>query len=166
MTSAPNWLPPLVLFTDFDGNWEVYEEELYRFFSRDFIDSKPFYDGKNVGLLHRPSFDGKDGTFWHIISDGKIEEDRLPNLRRCGCIRWPRPIIENSKDNQIKVWEKRKGGKRKVLLWLEDSDYLVILLMRPTHMLFLSSYPIEYPHTKRRLIKEYNHWKKVSTAST
>lgn len=36
--------------------------------------------------------DGKEATFWHMIQEGRIEEDRTPDIRRCERIRWPKPI--------------------------------------------------------------------------
>jgi len=38
-----------------------------------------------------------------------------------------RPVIENESDVSIKVWENRRGGGRRICLWLESEDYLVIL---------------------------------------
>src|SRR4030066_170192 len=64
---------------------------------------------KNRGIVEK----GKEATFWHLISEGKSEKDRLPDLRRCERIRWPRPIIEHHDRLTIKFWgPERKGGKR------------------------------------------------------
>lgn len=94
MTSIPDWLPPLVLFTDYGGNWNRYVEALYSYFKQDFVDSSPSFRGTQLALKRHPMEHGKEATFWHLISEGQVEDKRVPNLRRCERIRWPRPIIE------------------------------------------------------------------------
>ena len=49
MSEAPDWLPPLVLFNDFGGDWDAYLEAIYAWFKRDFIDSKPCVSGTTAG---------------------------------------------------------------------------------------------------------------------
>ncbi|MGD1105344.1 MAG: hypothetical protein ABSA59_25135, partial [Terriglobia bacterium] len=78
------WLPPLVCLPDYGGDWNTYVEAVYRFFRQDFVVSEPQFQGKRCGLLNpQRRGDGREGTFWHLISEGNIENDRLPNLRRC-----------------------------------------------------------------------------------
>ena len=89
-----SWLPPLVLLESFGGNWTEYIEEVYAQFKRDFVDSKPSFRGVRMGLKRYPMEQGKEGTFWHMTSEGKVEADRLPDLRRCERIGWPRTLIE------------------------------------------------------------------------
>ena len=86
------WLPPLVLF---GGDWDVYEEEIYNWFRRDFVESKPAFPNHRVALKRLPMFKNKEATFWHFISAGPAENDRVPDMRRCERIRWPKPIIES-----------------------------------------------------------------------
>ncbi|MNH30689.1 hypothetical protein D3C79_909980 [compost metagenome] len=45
---------------------------------------------KRLGLKRHPVIQGKEATFWHMISEGNDEAERLPDLRRCERIRWPR----------------------------------------------------------------------------
>lgn len=153
------WLPDLVLFSDYHGNWEEYVEVLYQYFCTDFVRSRPNYQGKKVVLSRQPLILGKDATFWHIISEGKIEEERIPDLRRCERIRWPKPIIEHAhQETGIKVWENtRKNGKR-VCLWFEEVDYLVILAIRKGYFMLMTAYLVEQPHRKRKLQKEYEQY--------
>ena len=61
-----------------------------------------------------------------MISEGSVEEERTPDLRRMERIRWPAPVIEHSDDGVIKVWRnQRRRNETRILLWLEELDYLV-----------------------------------------
>jgi hypothetical protein len=45
VTEKVEWLPPLVLFEDYGGNWDQYLDVLYKFFKEAFIDSSPTLEG-------------------------------------------------------------------------------------------------------------------------
>jgi len=119
--SPPEWLPPLF---HFKGNWALYLNALYELFKADFIDMKPQFRGRRLGLKRHPMSEGKEAAFWHLIQEGPVEELRLPDLKRCERIRWPRPIIENSEDSTLKVWMNIRKGEARVLLFLEEEEYL------------------------------------------
>lgn len=165
MTNKPNWLPNLVLF---NGDWAKYEEILYAYFKDDFIDNRPKkFMGLRIGLKKYPKYKNKEATFWHFISEGKIETERVPDLRRCERIRWPKPIIENTEDNKIKVWENIRGNEKNICLCYGDWEYLIILRKRKDYILPWTAY---CPHTNKTKLKwqrEYNEYcgKKANTAS-
>lgn len=160
MSELPEWLPPLALFSDFDGDWERYLDALYAWFKQDFIDSKPVFQGRRLGLKRHPMSHGKEATFWHMIQEGKVEEERTPDFRRCERIRWPRPIIERDSDPLIKVWRNKRGREERVCLWLEQENYLVILADRGEYILPWTAYLVERPHQQRKLQKEYEgYWR-------
>ncbi len=160
MTEEIEWLPSLVLFQDSQGDWNVYVEVLYQHFMKDFVDSKPYFEGRKVGLKRYPLDQGKESTFWHMISEGKSEEERLPDLRRCERIRWPRPVIEHHRDDMIKVWKNRRRSETRICLWLESYDYLVVLADRNEYVLPWTAYLVEQPHRKRKLQREYEkYWR-------
>jgi len=124
MTSLPDWLPPLVALADYGGDWERYLAALYDFFRQDFVDDKPLFEGRSLALKRLPTSQGKEATFWHLISEGRQEEERLPDLRRCERIRWIRRIIEHAADPAVKAWENERRGETRICLWLEQGDYL------------------------------------------
>jgi hypothetical protein len=130
MSESPDWLPPLVLFSDHGGDWDRYLDALYAWFKQDFIDSKPVFQGRRLGLKRHPMTHGKEATFWHMIQEGEVEEERTPDIRRCERIRWPKPIIERDTDPAIKVWRNRRGREERVCLWLVRENFLVILADR------------------------------------
>ncbi|QJB42956.1 hypothetical protein [Dolichospermum flos-aquae] len=160
----PIWLPPLVLLNDYGGNSEAYLEAVYTIFKGDFIDSKPSFKGIRFGLKRYPLLQDKEATFWHITSEGSQETERIPDFRRCERIRWLRPIIENSEDPAIKVWENDRKGNKRICLWLDSEDYLVILDKRDRYVLLWTAYLVTQPHRQRKLQKEYEAYKMADAA--
>jgi hypothetical protein len=124
------WLPPLVFFCDSQGDWSAYEEVLYGHFKCDFVLSPPTFRGCRVGLKRYPLDRGREATFWHLISEGSVEADRLPHMRRCERIRWPRPMIHGSEDSSLRVWSQERNGEQRVAIALSDFTYVVILAAR------------------------------------
>jgi len=160
MGKREEWLPDLVLLGDCGGDWNKYLDTLYEYFKADFIDSKPVYEGRRLGLKRHPMSHGKEATFWHMIQEGPEEEERVPDFRRCERIRWPRPIIEHSADTVIKVWKNERKGEDRICLWLEEEEYLVILADRGNYILPWTAYMVDKPHRKRKLQREYEkYWK-------
>jgi hypothetical protein len=155
MREKPDWLPPLVLFEDFQGNWDAYLEAIYAWFKQDFVDNRPVFQGCRLGLKRLPLSKGKEATFWHLIQKGDTEEDRIPDFRRCERIRWPKPVIEHDKDHAVKWWRNRRGSEERICLWLQEENYLVILADRGDYILPWTAYLVEKPHMQRRLEREY-----------
>lgn len=161
MSAAPDWLPPLVLFSDYGGNWDAYLDAIYEWFKRDFIDSKPVFQGRRLGLKRHPMTHGKEATFWHLIQEGDVEDDRTPDFRRCERIRWPRPIIEHNTDSAIKIWRNQRRNEDRVCLWFEQANYLVILADRGDYILPWTAYLVEQAHRQRKLQREYEEYCRV-----
>jgi hypothetical protein len=155
MNQCPAWLPPLVLFADHCGDWQRYLDALYGFFQQDFVRSKPVFRGETLALKRHPVVQSKEATFWHIISGGPQEAGRVPDLRRCERVRWPRPVIEHADEPVLKVWRNQRGAEARVCLWFEGEEYLVVLARREGYLLFWTAYPVTEPHSKRKLQKEF-----------
>ena len=160
MNEAPEWLPPLVLFSDHGGDWDRYLDILYAWFKQDFIDSKPVFQGRRLGLKRYPLTMGKEATFWHLTSEGLEEENRIPDFRRCERIRWPRPVIEHSEDSRVKYWVSVKRNEDRIHIWLEEEDYVVVLADRKGFLLPWTAFLVTREHTRRKLAREYeDYWK-------
>ena len=160
MTEKPTWLPPLVLLSDYEGDWNRYLNALYSYFESDFLRPRPRFRGQRLGLKRHPLLDGKEATFWHMISEGRSEASRHPDLRRCERIRWPRAVIENADDSAVKVWETTRRQERRICLWLEEQEYLVVLADRRGYLLPWTAYMVTYGHRKRKLREEFERWKR------
>ncbi len=160
MSDAPDWLPPLVLFGDYGGAWNAYLEAIYAWFKQDFVDSKPVFQGRRLGLKRLPMTHGKEATFWHMTSEGTDEETRTPDFRRCERIRWPKPVIEHSRDPRVKYWISVKRHEDRIHLWLEELDYVVVLADRKGFLLPWTAFLVTRSHTKEKLKREYEaYWK-------
>jgi len=155
-----SWLPGLAYLEDYGGAWQRYLDAIYALFKKDFIESSPSFEGRRVGLKRHPLSQGKEATFWHLISEGSTEADRLPDMRRCERIRWPKPIMEHSQDSNVKVWKNHRGGESRICLWLESEEYLVVLAERKEHVLPWTAYMVDKEHRKQKLQREFEeYWK-------
>lgn len=161
MTSNADWLPPLVLLADYDGDAAAYLEAVYGYFRQDFVGSQPVYPTKRFALKRHPMTLGKEATFWHLISSGPLEEDRLPDLRRCERIRWPRPMIEAIQGDRLRMWTNERQGHRRIVIAVDDFSYVVVLEERADYVLLWTAYFVEQPHRRGKLRREYEAWLKT-----
>lgn len=151
-------LPQLVLLEDFGGNFTEYIHAVYEFFKRDFIDSHPIYRGKRLGLKKHPLVEGKPYTFYHMTHSGDIENERILDLSRMERIRFPRPMIDNSLHPYLKVWENTRKNKKRILIWHENENYLVVLENREEYILPWTAYLVKQNHRKVKLYSEYDNY--------
>lgn len=159
--TPPIWLPKLVELSDYQGDFLAYIEAVYSHFRVDFVDSTPVFDSTPFKLKRHPMDQGKEATFWHLTTTGKDEATREHDLRRCERIRWPRAIIENAeKTVDIKIWEEKVKGDKRVLLWFERLSYLVVLSKRKGYFLLWTAYPVDYGHSRRKLNARYEKYGK------
>ncbi len=164
MCSEEDWLPDYIKFNDY-GNWEAYLEAIHDQFLNDFVRSQPSWPGKRFSLKRHPEYDGKSATFWHMISEGSVEHDRTPDLRRSECIAWPRAIIDRypdikpQDDDPILWWRNSRGREQRILLSLPDFSYVVIMSDRGDYIMPWTAYPVERHHQQRKLEREFdNYW--------
>jgi len=160
MSGLPGWLPPLILIDDYEGDWATYIEAVYQHFRKDFIESTPVFRSRRIGLKRLPYFQGKESAFWHVTSEGPDEAERVPDLRRCERIRWPRPLIEHPAEKEIRCWPNERHGERRIVIWLYGQDYVVILADRISYLLLWSAYRVDRQHAKDSLLKEYEDYQK------
>lgn len=165
MGSKPDWLPKLVQIAEYGGNWDKYLDAIYQIFRKDFLESQPVFRGSSVNALKPEIVKGKEATFWHIISEGKEEDERIPDFERCKRIRWPRSMIEKCDAELIlKVWETSRGRDHRILIRLTftDNDYLVVLVRHRGTVYLLTAYLVTWPNQKRKLQDEYEAYQKAN----
>ena len=156
MTGSPDWLPPLLTLPDHGGSWDAYAAAVYARFKADLIDKPSFYRGMRVGLRRHPMHQNREWAFWHIVQEGNVEANRTPDLRRCERIGWVRAIIHHAHDPRVKTWENMRSGNPRILLWLEEQDFLVVLAPRGRrYALLVTAYPTDRGHTRHKLQQEY-----------
>ena len=144
---------------DHQGDWAYYIEAVYAVFRRDFISSHPRFETSPV-VCNTIQEDARETTFWHLVQrECRATGDRIPDLRRCERIPWPRPTIEHAVDPAVSTWQTtrlRKSGapEVRVLLWIEHLDYLVVLAKKKSVMILVTAYCTDVEHQRRKLRKE------------
>lgn len=109
--------PDLIRFEAFGGNWIAYEAELYRIFQEEIAHGGLRFRGQRVSCRRMPETARRWSTFWHLVQEGRAEEDRTPDLRRCERIRWIRWVVENAESHpEIGEWRNERRGKINALL--------------------------------------------------
>ncbi len=157
----PNWLPSPVQYADFGGDWERFIEEVYNRFVRDFLNDfnrrQLRFEGIPLSLRRHPLVRGKEASFWHLVSTGNIEEERLPDFDRCECISWARAIIDNANDRFVKRWENTRDGNTNICLWLESENYIVVLGKRNGYVILLTAY-FAQEYKRKKFQREYDEY--------
>jgi hypothetical protein len=163
-TRTPRWLPELVRLSSYRNDFGRFLDAVYAFFRADFVESRPSFRGERLSLKRHPLVQGKEYTFWHMVSEGSDEATRQPDVPRCERIRWPRPVIEHSTAPALRVWGNVRNGERRVCLWLVANEYLVVLARRKGYLLPWTAYPVTRSHRKAKLKREYEAFRKAGTA--
>ncbi len=154
--AAKDWLPSLIEFSSCGGSWDRYLEVIYAAFREDFVNSKPLFRGRRLGLKRHPEYAGKEATFWHLITEGAVEADRTPDFRRCERIRWPRPVIENEADVEVLVWSESRGSRdNRIHLYLPNERYLVVLSDRGNYILPWTAYYVQHENGHRKYLQRH-----------
>ena len=169
-------LPDLLRLEDCPGNdtaerWKVYEPRLYQVFLTQLANAGLTHGGLPIRCRFHPSYDNKHGSFWHLITEGKVEEHRPPVLDRCAHLQWVAWIIQNAGDaSRIRQWEQQRstshGKSTRIALWLFQENYVVILDKRPTFLLLVTAFTPD-PHQAETYQREWEEWtsKKAETAN-
>lgn len=164
----PAWLPPLICFSDpeFKRDPSLYTKYLFSIFKKDFIDSNPFYNKKQIFYDKRITTQDKPEGFWHLVTevDKETGERNNADLRRSERLCWIRPIIENFNDPLVSVYEKVANKKIRTCFLLEDYDFLVILHETKYGYYLVTSYYLNWPNSKRKAINDRDSYIKQESS--
>lgn len=156
-------LPRKICLEEYGGDYHRYIDAVYALFEADFIRHKTTFGSHRLNLKFNPLFQGRAYTFYHMTHKGEIETEREPDFRRCECMSWARPTIENVEEWQLKFWrQSRKNSNNRVCICLEnenDVDYFVILEVRSTYVLLWTAFVAERSHETTKKMREYKEWK-------
>lgn len=134
-------LPELFLF---HGEWSRYEEELHAIYLETIIHSGLTYCGLPVKTKYAPPTKNKGYGFWHLISEGESEEERIPDFRRCERIRWVAWLIRNAKtEKDLSWWENKRGSNTHIVIWHEKESFAVVLAQRTGYFLLKTAYLVK-----------------------
>lgn len=149
-------LPKLI---GFSGDWRDYVEELYKVYERQIVQGKLEFLGLPVKTQYRPPSQGKGFGFWHVISEGQEEAERIPDFRRCERISWIAWVIRNvGIDSRISWWKNKRGSNTHVVLWVEEEDFAVILAERNGYYLLKTAY-CTTEHRRESMRRERERYK-------
>lgn len=148
-------LPPNI--NSFSGDWEDYLDNIHLVFLKTLFENKLLVlFNLPVRLKKNPEYKEKSFTFWHLISQGEKEEERIPDIRRCERLGWIHWVIENVlKNPDIVCWENKRGTKKHLVLWYDKESYAVILERRRDYFLLKTAYKAT-PNRARTFRKEMN----------
>ena len=161
------WLPPLICCDNLEA-WKEYEDRLYSIFRRDFLDTTPYFEDQPVRIRHHPIEYGKEEAFFHVTCcDYQHNQERVPDFRRCERIKWVRSFIENYRCDTsrcvpcegIKLWREPYKSTFRVHLLFEEERYTVVLEPRLNYCLLITAFYINYYHSLRKQLKNYNRYK-------
>lgn len=153
---SPDWLPPLLQLSDFGGDWERYLAAQYALFRRDFIDTMPMcFNPKRWAVKRYPLSAGKEATFWHVTSEGRSEEDRIPDLRRCERIGWIRPMLEARGSDRVRCWKTVRNGEERPIVALPDFSFLVVLSERKEYVMLWTAFYVPGIRRREKYRKEW-----------
>lgn len=145
-------MPDILSLDAYGGDYLAYQEAVYARFCADFCGcAAPDFCGRYF-LIDREKVDGKCKRFWHLVSDGNIEEERIPDLRRCERIAWVRHLIDNRWSGEFAYWRTEK----KLLIALRDFSYVVVLKGDRKVVVLITAFPIERNHRSIKLRTEYH----------
>lgn len=151
---------PLPAIVPFGGNWLHYVEEIYKVYVESIASAGLTFNGLKVSCQFRPESQGKHFGFWHVISEGETEEDRIPDFRRCERVTWISYLIANvESDEKISWWENKRGADTHVVIWHEAENFVVILAKRKDYYLLKTAYCPE-SHRAKTFIKERENYRK------
>jgi len=108
-------------------------DNLYKIFSRDFVEQKIYLKGKIwIDPQSHRRDNGKEAIFWHLVTkkDRKSTDknDRYLDYDRASRLCWIRPIIENPVHDCIKAfYHKETNEKLRLYLWAKEHDFVVII---------------------------------------
>lgn len=162
---SDDWLPELMLLSEYDGDPNAYLEALHDAFVEDFVVSKPKWLDKRVGLKRHPEYNGKSATFWHMITEGSSEADRTLDMRRCERIRWPKHFMEehdglppHKSKARLVWWAEPRRGETRYLLALSDFSYVAVVADRGDFVLPWTAFYVEQEHRRRKFRRRYEEF--------
>lgn len=149
---------------EFDGNWTSYVEELYDTYINNVVNARLTFNGLPIRTRFHPMTDNKGFGFWHIISDGKIEEERNIDLRRCERLPWVPYWIKEAKTPPalISWWKNqrktKKGTEAHIVIFNEETCYVVILAEHKAYYLLKTAYTAKRHRTKKLIEERDKYW--------
>lgn len=144
----------------FGGDWPSYVEAIYQVYVESVANAGLTFNGLRVTCQYRPESQGKHFGFWHVISEGEDEAERLPDFRRCERVTWIAYLIANvGNDADITWWKNKRGRDTHVVIWHEAQNFVVILAERNSYFMLKTAYCPKSGRVKAFVKERENYWK-------
>jgi len=155
----PPWLPEAA---NTNGEWDSVLAKLYEVFRRDFQEANPTLDGLPLHWDSRSSEKGFPESFWHLITRiDPVTRQRLFDPRRAERLPWCAAVIRNAASPEVKRWVYWQRGQRRLYLWLEDLDYVVVLEPQPKRspqrFFLVTASHLDGPSQRRAMRRRYEN---------
>ena len=159
MPNMPHWLPAIV---SVNGVWTEVLARLYGVFEADFKRIRLLFDGRPVWWDRRilPGEAYEEG-FWHLITKADLNTSaRLLDPRRAERLPWCGPVIANSADGAVTVWDfEEANGHVRTYLWLQEWDYVVVMEKRQQRVsevaFLITAFHVDGESSRRNLGRKY-----------
>jgi hypothetical protein len=145
-------LAPLFPLAGFDGSLGEYIDRLYARYCSTVHEAGLDIWGLPLVAGDRRASDGRDATFWHIITSStaeKVEQTRRLDLERCALVPRVCDVLERLADESLRVywWQEPKAH-----ILATPADFSVIVMVRRVcgTYKFVTAWPAAKPHERRR----------------
>ena len=151
------------------------DDELYNYFIENIYNGELKLNGMNIKVFTTPFEDNKMQGYFHLTTKTQKQFGIKIRMKekRAYFINYIVPMInnylncttcDNNKCNKIKIWTAPYKNKRRTKLLYTDNKYsYVIILERNKDIMYLiSSYLIDEPGYLKKMLKEYDKYKKTS----
>lgn len=102
----------LLRLADFGGDWPTHEAELNRDFVVGIACAGLMFPGKAVNCRRHEEVVGCRASYCHLVQEGRVEDDRTPDLCQCKRLRWVPWVIQNAATTPRSMCGRTLGGQR------------------------------------------------------
>jgi hypothetical protein len=151
VTAGELELAPLFPVADFEGSLGDYLEALYTRYEETVHRADLQLWGVPLVAWERKARDGRDLTFWHLITDSSCEHTegtRRLSLMRCALLPRVCDVLERLACDDIRVCWWRERGKRVLVAPVDFSMVVMLRRIRGTYVL-KTAWPTGTPRGRR-----------------
>lgn len=156
--------PELICLEHFGGDPAAHIEAVYHAYLTELVNGDLSFLGTPLSFKFAPISDGKGFAFWHAVQEEgetKAEEDRTIDLRRCERITWPAYMLRNARGDgsgDVLWWRVKRGSRTRVVLWLREDKYALVLEERKTFWLFWTTYTVRSRRAEKFAEEHAAYW--------
>lgn len=140
--------PDLITLASCGGDPGHHLDVVYQAYLNELVHAGLVFQGKPLSFRFMPATNGRGYAFWHAISEtGQTdhEDDRIIDLRRCERITWPAHMLASATaagDGEVLWWRTDRRGRPRIVFWIEEESYALVLEERNDYWLFLTTYTV------------------------